>query len=617
MMKQGYSNLPTPRLCVYGSYLVTFLLSCVILLRLCRGVIPLTTPLTYWGDAVDTIAYIKMLSRHDYNSLCYAPFSFVNPFFWLNLFCGSIYEFLVQVIGFLTDNDSIATINLYFLLTFPLAALSSCFLMLQCRVLPALAVAFSLLYAFIPFHFIRGVVHLQYSSYYLVPLLTLILLWIWSDDHIFFRSDKTGWRCFFSSRKAWFSFFVVVVCGPVTYYFAFFFIVLALGAGFSATLQRRNLRPLISVGILIFFTAVSLYKWQIPEKLDTLIYPEHKINYENVRSEIGISHYGQQELYGLKIVQLLLPVEGHRISFLSKFPELYKLKHIVNETKAAALGVVGALGFLALLAILFTSKCRLKYANELARLNLIAILLATVGGFSSVFALLGYHFFGESFPLVQARGYNRISIFIAIFALTFLGLLLSRFLEKRLPGKNWQISLVLASVILYAGLYDQIPPRLVRIFRVDPKVQESFASDQQFFQDLESKLPRKSRIFQLPFVLHHHEWPASMGRYSEALKPYIHTSSMAITFGGDKGSLQTQWYRESAALAPKALVAKLIKWEFSGILIDCAGYPDKGAALKASLGSILPLPAQSSSDQRYLFFPLGQALRIIKGSDNS
>jgi phosphoglycerol transferase len=59
--------------------------------------------------------------------------------------------------------------NLYFLLTFPLAAWSALFVLRRLGVGAEPAITTSVLFAFLPYHFYRGIYHLFLAAYYLVP----------------------------------------------------------------------------------------------------------------------------------------------------------------------------------------------------------------------------------------------------------------------------------------------------------------------------------------------------------------------------------------------------------------------------------------------------------------
>lgn len=96
-----------------------------------------------------------------------------------------------------------------------------------------------------------------------------------------------------------------------------------------------------------------------------------------------IRSIADSETYCLKIIQLLLPVNGHGIRPLEKLIYAYnEYVPCVNENWTAYIGIVGAVGFLFLLVWLFTrrknestltkrpdSTCRPQYLRDSAGNN--------------------------------------------------------------------------------------------------------------------------------------------------------------------------------------------------------------------------------------------------------
>ena len=118
------------------------------------------------------------------------------------------------------------------------------------------------------------------------------------------------------------------------------------------------------------------------------------------------------------------------------------------------MGVLGSAGFLFLLGYLLfrpreTAPPHLAHPfpllTHLSVLNLAAVLLATIGGFGSLFALLVW---------AQIRGYNRIIVYIAFFSIFALCLLFD-YTAQRYSQQRWQRMAVpaLLSVILGLGIF--------------------------------------------------------------------------------------------------------------------------------------------------------------------
>ena len=195
--------------------------------------------------------------------------------------------------------------NLYYLLGFPLAALSSLLVLRHFRVsyFPALAV--SVLFAFLPYHFLR-LTHLFLAAYYLIPLLVMIILWVYLGRLPFFRCDegqKSTWQLF--SGKTLAAILICVLIGSGGIYYAFFGCFLLLVAGAAGSLERKNFYALGSALALVAIIAGTALCNIAPHIAYVM---QHGAN-----SEAGRRYHYENEMYGLRIVQMLLPVMSHRI----------------------------------------------------------------------------------------------------------------------------------------------------------------------------------------------------------------------------------------------------------------------------------------------------------------
>src|SRR5205085_1170895 len=87
----------------------------------------------------------------------------------------NLHFLIIKLIG-LAGASAALTLNLYYLLGFPLATLSALFVMRRVGVSVPIGLVASLLFTFLPYHFERGIWHLFLSAYYLVPLMVLVVV---------------------------------------------------------------------------------------------------------------------------------------------------------------------------------------------------------------------------------------------------------------------------------------------------------------------------------------------------------------------------------------------------------------------------------------------------------
>ncbi len=275
------------------------------------------------------------------------------------------------------------------------------------------------------------------------------------------------------------------------------------------------------------------------------------------------------EIYGLKISQLLLPITGHRVGFLNSIKRLYNENTVVTENDAAALGLVGSLGFLALLARLFYRR-RSEVAEELVTernsmlddlsvLNIFAVLLATIGGFSSIFGLL---------VSAGIRSYNRISVFIAFFALLAVAVGWEWVYPRVVRSTPAAILFyVLAAVVLLAALLDQTSRDYVPQYA---EIKAEYRSDEEFMRNIESSLPGHSMIYQLPYIpFPEHPRVNTMVDYDH-LRGYLQAQNLRWSYGAMKKREGDLWQQQTAALPVEQMVEVL---GFSRVFRNLSGSP--------------------------------------------
>lgn len=225
-----------------------------------------------------------------------------------------------------------------------------------------------------------------------------------------------------------------------------------------------------------------------------------------------ISGYGtyrfafESELYGLKWIFLILPIQGHRIPFLANLRHLFDTQLFCNnENTLVSLGLFLSVGFVVSLLAVFSEKVsKDKGSNRLKEfglINLILVLVGTVGGIGSVVAVV---------LTPSIRCYNRICVFIAFFsavALAFLLEALFQWMQRRAP--SWMCYFVLL-ILLGVGVWEMTSAEYAEgrgvyfeNFEFGSNVEETtekIRDDRTFVSQIESVMPEDSNILQLPVV---------------------------------------------------------------------------------------------------------------------
>lgn len=463
--------------------------------------------------------------------------------------------------------------NLYYLLSFPLITLTSLYVLRQFNLSAVPAVFCSLLYAFLPYHFLRNTSSLNIASYYVVPLATLVVLWL-MREHLALRS-----------KKFIFSAVVCVLLGLHGAYFPFFFCFLLLVGGIAGALKLQSLRP---VAMALVLTAITV------GTIGINLSPS--IIYKYRHGDAGVVKRGPEgaERYGLKISQLLLPITGHRVGVFNRVKEFHNDNSMVNEDDASSLGLVGAVGFLVLLAQLLRRKELVAGADgllhDLSVLNIFSVLLGTVGGFGLLFAL---------FVSSGIRAYNRISIYIAFFSLMAVGIVVDSIYKRAAQARP--IVYVLLAVVLIGAVLDQTTARYIPTYE---QTKAEFLSDRQFINSIEAALPPGAMIFQLPYVPFPENLKVQNMVDYDHFRGYLHSTKLRWSYGTIKNRPDDLAQRQVASLAPQELAETLAIAGFSGIYVDRYGYEDHGKVLESDLASVLQTGPLTSPNGRLAFFNL-------------
>src|SRR5206468_2739199 len=157
----------------------------------------------------------------------------------------------------------------------------------------------------------------------------------------------------------------------------------------------------------------------------------------------------EAEIYGMKITQLVLPINDHNLTALARLKAAYnsESRPVQNENERASLGVVGSAGLVALLVLLILPGRRGWPYDPLAAVTGFTLLLATVGGFGAVFNHLVFD---------QVRCYNRVSVYLAFLCLFAALWWLDRFLLTR-TGRARRLRYPVLAGVALVGFLDQTP----------------------------------------------------------------------------------------------------------------------------------------------------------------
>lgn len=494
--------------------------------------------------------------------------------------------------------DPMKVYNLYYLIGFLLAALSSFYVIKKMGIPFFLALPGAVSFSFLPFHFLRYA-HSFLASYYMVPLGIFITIEVLNGslNLIFFDPENIKIRLNIGRPKNLVYLFVCFLIASSGVYYAYFVAVIALISTikyfvFEGSVKRLNLlaNGTLVVAVILISAAIN----SAPTFIYTFI--------NGSPTEIAVFRSSSfAEVFGLKIAQMLLPSPIHRFSPLAEITNVYNSSTpLVNENATAALGIIGVVGFLYSLLLFLMQWKKNMLDEQLSFINIVSVLIATIGGFGSIIAF---------FVLPFIRAYNRISVvigFVSIILFSRLFLLLLNGIEKKsLRGKENYIHVVRVGVSFFLLIVVFLDQAFVPGFKDTYEVNKTiFENDQKFASEIEQILPSGSMIFQLPFMSFPENGPIEkMGDYDH-FKPYLHTDGLHWSYGDSKGRISSDWNRTTAGLPVEKMLQRLVLVGFSGIYVDRFGYEDSGAELETEIRQYINLAPIMDSGHRYVFYDI-------------
>lgn len=580
----------------------------------------LSVPFSYTGDGVASSAYFKDVMQvgwYENQPNLGAPYGQHYHDF---PFSDDLNPAMGKVLSLFTDDWAVA-MNLYYLLGFLLCAATAVWFFRVCGLGAWFSVALSVLFALAPYHFLRGEGNLFLASYYCVPLAMAVVLRLGRGESIWrIRAGRAvTWPLRpLTGRGAGTTVILLLVVYSGAYY-GLFTAFLVLFAGVFALLRRWSWHRLLATvgGEVTVLAAFGL------AMLPDILY--RQVHGADPGAIVRLPQAA--ESLSLKFAALLLPSPGHPIPAFASFRAYYDRVYPIRA-EDPVLGFVAAVGFLVLIGLTLTALT--------GRFELAAARSAPTGRRNTVLtvAFLACAAFGGgtvgglgtfvSFFTDNIRGYNRISIFIALFALAGVGLAIEAGVDRLRAGSALRAATagprprsrssvnfagvatpVFAVLVLAVGVADQCIAAAHPGYDV---VKASFDSDQAYVDKLQSTVPAGSMIFVLPWQPFPESGVANGVPESDQLKLWLHSTTLRWSGGGMKGRPQVDWPGTVVKLPPAQMVKVLAAIGFTGISIHRAALADRGRRWESSLKPLLGPPTMVSQDRQYSYIPLATAI---------
>ena len=546
------------------------------------------------GDSSYFLASIKGVLENGWflhNPDLAAPFGQSNHDFAV----GDVAHYvLVWLLG-LVLGDPVLVFNAFFLLCFPLIAVVAYAVLRDLGAARAPALVAGVLFAFLPYHMIRGQAHLFLTSYYEIPIAVWLIVMLAEGRSLISRAVPR--------RRMLLIVGACLIVGAGASYYAIFALLVLLTVVPTAAIARRSRATALQGAVVTALIAGSFALANAP----ALVYPiTHGAN-----DSVAIRQPGESELFGLKLADMVIPRNTHRVEILARHGQTYYAKTpLRSEGFNPALGSVATLGLLAALLVLLatglasaTASLRRSRIAVTGTVALMSFLIGTVGGGS---ALIAY----ELTP--QVRAWNRLALFIAFAALIAVALLLTALGERlRARGRPAWLLGVIAALVGVVGVYDQTSVIDAPDYAA---VAAEWNADEAFATTMQDRFAAGTKILQLPYMSYPENGSVQgLGDY-DLFTGYLHTKDLRWTYGAVRGRLP-DWHGMHQALAPDHLATAAAAAGFGAVYLDRIGYADGGAATAAALDALAgPGASGLSADGRRQFFDLRPAAARLAAS---
>jgi hypothetical protein len=314
--------------------------------------------------------------------------------------------------------------------------------------------------------------------------------------------------------------------------------------------------------------------------------------------------YKWMEIYGLKLVDLVIPPPTHHSDAFASFAIRHKIGDPARgippasplQDEGSYLGIVGllALGWLAWTAVADAVKGRANDVPLAAWQVLWIVICFTTGGLNAILGAFGFTLF---------RTGQRYSIVILAIALLYAAQRLTAWQRKAAAGTPAEqlriVVLTAAAVLGILILWDQVPRGPSR--EQTATIARQVEADREFTGKMEAALPAGAMVFQMP-VMEFPESPLPGIPTYDHFRPYLYSKQLRFSYGSMKGRERETWqpavqgkFFEGASLDQKAgvirvneanakiAVDELKRLGFSAIYVNRNGFPDRGKGLEEAL----------------------------------
>jgi len=513
----------------------------------------------FYGDVVSTFANMKATADGHCWPLSWktipelgAPYD-ANWNDWPSIeeFQGLFYGLLAKVFGLF------AGLNLALLIGHLLAAATMFLVARSLDCSGPWAFVAALAFGLAPYIFAQSPHHITVAAVWHVPL--FLLVWKWA-------SVEPGLE--FGSRRFWWAVGIAFLTGLQNVYYTNILCQLTLlGAGFL-WLRTGSRTPLKAALAVIGAAATAFALMNVDGWAYKMVHGPN--------AGALVREYKWLEIYGLKLVDLVVPPVTHHFQWFADFAQAHRAAAPLQD-EGSYLGIVGlaALGLLVSSAIAAVVRNRANSIPMEAWQVLWIVLCFSTGGLNTILGATGFTLF---------RTGCRYSIVILAIALLYAAqrlTALQRAAAFRTDPETLRIGTATAAIAAsLLILWDQVPraPKP----EVTALIARQVEADREFVAQMEAALPAGAMVFQLP-IMEFPEAPAPGVPSYDHFRPYLYSKQLRFSYGSMKGRPREQWQQDLGKVTFDKAVEQIKARGFAAIYINRNGFPDKGKQVVENL----------------------------------
>ena len=553
----------------------------------------LTVPAVYWGDALYVSVLAKALTEGTWNyyiARLGAPFGLDAVDFPYGC---TLDLAIIKILTAITRNPFLS-INLYWLMTIAMAGAFAALFFRSLQIRHLASASFATLFAITPNVFFRNISHLH-SVQFIVPAAAYLGVELACGRVFGIAESNRASETRSTPRRIFLLSLAICVAIGLTFTYWGFFACIVVAVGALIGLCRSGNRKIVLVALLYVAIIGTV---SVAEKSASLLYwyrnGYNKALWYKLPSEADTSALG--------IRQMLTPIPNHPLLPMRIIRDKIRAARFpsdANESFFAALGTVGAVGFVILVCVA-VGKPRGRALGD-PRLRMLSsfviafVLITSAGGFGSLFNVFVVHEF---------RCYNRISPFVALFSLAAVAITSEAFLA----GKKRYSQVLFFGCLLIFAAFDQIS---LVAFGDREHERQRFYEDQFFIEQLESRLPAGTMVFQLPYEDFLYGGRRERMRPGDQMRPYLHSKTLRWSWGA-MTCRNHNWTKITADLPLDQFIERITYAGFGGLLIDRYGYKD--SKLEQSVLGYLGPASKFDLGGRWVFFDLRAFREELEGS---